>query len=121
MYRKTLVIAIALLAIFICSQAFAQQQEKSKDEIISIATSAVKEKGINAEEADVIYDDGNQLWMQKIGVITELDTNPNHGVLKRGFLKNYRTVYFDFKEPLKDVWVFIDKDTGEVLEVYTEQ
>jgi hypothetical protein len=34
-------------------------------------------------------------------------------------MKNYRTVYFDFKEPVPDIWVFVDKDTGEVLEVFT--
>ncbi len=58
--------------------------------------------------------------MEKLGFVDLEDKTPNHGILKRGFLKNYLTVYFDFKEPLKDVWVFIDKDTGEVFEVYNE-
>ncbi|MFH1199133.1 MAG: hypothetical protein V1650_03120 [Candidatus Omnitrophota bacterium] len=96
-------------------------QGVAKDQVISIATAAVKEKGFAAEEAQIIYDDGNKLWLEQIGKIAGVDNSPNYGVLKRGFLKNYYTVYFDFKEPLKDVWVFIDKDTGEVSEVYQEQ
>jgi hypothetical protein len=91
------------------------------EKIVEIATMAVKAKGVQLDEVNIIYDEGNKLWSEKLGVLTELDTNPNHGVLKRGFLKNYYTVYFDFKEPLKDIWVFIDKDTGEVFEVYAEQ
>jgi hypothetical protein len=30
-------------------------------------------------------------------------------------------VYFDYKEPLPDVWVFVDKDSGDVLTVHAER
>lgn len=98
-----------------------QAKELTKEEILSIATVTIKQEGIDIKEVNIIYDDGNKLWSEEIGSISELDNSPNYGILKKGFLKNYRTVYFDFKEPLPDMWVFIDKDTGEVLEVYTEK
>lgn len=96
------------------------QVDAEKIKVISAATEAIKAQGISIEDATIIYDEGNKLWEEKIGVAVMEDTSPNHGVLKRGFLKNYKAVLFDFKEPLTDVWVFIDKDTGEVLEVYRE-
>jgi len=98
-----------------------QGGELTKEEILSIATVTIKNNGIDIKEVNIIYDDGNKLWSEEIGSYKELDNSPNFGILKKGFLKNYRTVYFDFKEPLPDMWVFIDKDTGEVLEVYTEK
>lgn len=118
--KKVLFMAIALLAVFICMQAVAQQKEFSKDQIVAVATERVKAEGFDLSDVTIIYDDGHNLWQEKIGVATILDESPNHGILVRGFLKNYRTVYFDFKEPLKDIWVFVDKDTGDILEVCKE-
>lgn len=124
MYKKIFFITMALAVICLYSPAFAQQEEvskeASKEEIIAIATAAVKGEGITLDDVAIIYDDGNKLWEENIGKITVLNNAPNYGILKKGFLKNYRTVYFDFKEPLKDIWVFVDKDSGEVLEVYRE-
>lgn len=122
MHKKVWV--FVLVSFFLCSLGFAQdvvgKKEMSEKEVIAIATAAVQnqEKNIKLEEVQIIYDQDNKLWTEHIGRITELNTSPNFGIFKRGFLKNYRTVYFDFKEPMPDIWVFIDKDTGEVLEVY---
>jgi hypothetical protein len=116
-------LSIVALVLFICSGAIAQPQPGqvlSKDEILAIAAGEVEGQGYSLEGVSVIYDDGNRLWEETVGKMTDLNS-PNFGVFKRGFMKNYRTVYFDFKEPLPDLWVFIDKDTGEVLEVYTTQ
>lgn len=121
MYRKILVLVFVLVAFFLCTLSFAQEAEKkeiSKDQIVAVATETLKGQGFNLEGAQIIYDENNKLWIEQIGKWTELDKSPNFGILKRGFTKNYRTVYFDFKEPAPDAWVFIDKDTGEVLEVY---
>ena len=98
--------------------SFGYAQEKNKDEVISIAMEALKGQNIQLEDVSVIYDEGGKLWNEKVGYLAEEDKSPNHGILRKGFLKNYKIVLFDFKEPLPDIWVFIDKDTGEVLEVY---
>jgi predicted small secreted protein len=118
--RNRLFLVLALVCFAFCTViASAQEMSKdiSKDDAIAIATEAVKGKGIDIEGASIVYDEGGQLWSETSGVATIEDTSPNYGILKNGFLKNYRIVLFDFKEPLPDVWVFIDKDTGEVLEV----
>lgn len=93
------------------------ETDVTKEEAIEIAKDAAKQKGIDIEGASIVYDEGGKLWCETAGFAIFEDASPNHGILKNGFLKNYRIVFFDFKDPLPDVWVFIDKDTGEVLEV----
>jgi hypothetical protein len=118
------VILFALAVLFVFSFSLAQNEpakELSKEQIVSIATMAVTAKGIKIDEVQIIYDDGNKLWEEQTGKMTELVNSPNFGIFKKGFMSNYRTVYFDFKDPLPDIWVFIDKDTGEVLEVYAKK
>jgi hypothetical protein len=121
MAKKLAVMVMLSLILLPLQAAFAEQKEISKDQVISIATLAAKGEGLKVEEAEVIYDEGGKLWVEKAGFMTLENQSPNHGILKRGFLKNYLIVYFDFKEPIKDAWVFVDKDTGEVLSVYKEQ
>ena len=122
MRKKTFfILLLAALAICVMPKVVAAENESlSQVKVIAIATEAVKAKGVSLEAVSIIYDDGNKLWSEKIGALTSPSSNPNYGVLVKGFLKNYRTVYFDFKEPLPDIWVFVDKDTGEILEVYKE-
>jgi len=118
---KKIMLALVLSVMLLPLQAaFSGQKSISKDQVISMAKTAAKGEGINIKEADVIYDEGGKLWLEKTGFVTLENQSPNHGILKKGFIKNYLIVYFDFKEPIKDVWVFVDKDTGEVLSVYKE-
>lgn len=120
MAKRVLLGLIVATVLFSWKFAFCEENDFPKDTIIAIATEAVKGAGIAVEDVNVIYDEDGKLWSEKSGFVGFEDQSPNHGILKRGFLKNYRIVYFDFKEPLKDAWVFIDKDTGEVLAVYRE-
>lgn len=118
---KKLVVVGCILFLFLSFLGIAEASEKKefmKEQIVAIATAEVKAKGFKLDEVQIIYDDGNKLWDEQIGRLTELSDSPNFGIFKKGFMSNYRTVYFDFKEPLPDLWVFVDKDTGEVLEVY---
>jgi len=118
---KKILLGLVVVAVLLSWQlAFCEEKELTKEKVLAIATEAVKDAGIVVADAQIIYDEGGKLWVEKAGFIGFEDKSPNHGVLKKGFLKNYRIIYFDFKEPVKDVWVFIDKDTGEVLNVYRE-
>jgi hypothetical protein len=120
--RRLFVFVLAALAVLVVfSLSYCAQEKLSKEKIIDIATIAVKEKGFSLSEVDIIYDEGGRLWCEALGRVGFEDKSPNHGILKKGFLKNYRIVFFDYKAPIKDVWVFIDKDTGEVLTVYREK
>jgi len=115
------VLVLVLLAVFLFSVTpllFAQ--EKTKDDVVAIATEAVKAENFELEDVDIIYDEDGKLWSEKVGYLAEEEQSPNHGILREGFLKNYKVVLFDFKEPVPDVWVFVDKDTGDVLKVYSE-
>jgi len=115
------VAVLVLMAMFLSlSVSLLCAEEKAKDEVLAVATAAVKGQGLKLEEVNIIYDEGGKLWNERMGYLAEEDKSPNHGILRKGFLKNYKIVFFDFKEPLRDVWVFVDKDTGEVLEVYRE-
>ncbi|MEW5758418.1 MAG: hypothetical protein AB1755_02980 [Candidatus Omnitrophota bacterium] len=119
--RKGLVVVVLVVFMFLSYLNIAwakEHKEFTQDEIVAIATAEVKGKGFKLDEVQIIYDDGNRLWDEQIGKMTELSDSPNFGIFKKGFMNNYRTVYFDFIEPMPDIWVFIDKDTGEVLEVY---
>jgi hypothetical protein len=119
--KSTVLIGLAVLMVFsLVAFAFCGENDLPKEKIIAIAAAAVKEAGIVVEGVDIIYDEDGKLWDEKTGFLAGEDKSPNHGILRRGFLKNYKIVYFDFKEPIKDVWVFIDKDSGEVFEVYKE-
>ncbi len=119
--RTAVLIGVAALVMFsLAATAFCAEEEISQEKVIAIATEAVKDSGVSLEEVDIIYDEGGKIWDEKTGILVGEDKSPNHGILRKGFLKNYRVVYFDFKEPLKDIWVFVDKDTGEVLTVYKE-
>lgn len=119
MKRVLLILFLAAMLLFCAQEAFCE--ELPKEQIIAIAEEAVGGKGFKVDEAQVIYDEEGKRWCETFGFVGFEDTSPNHGILKKGFLKNYKVVYFDFKEPVKDVWVFVDKDTGEVLEVYAEE
>jgi hypothetical protein len=133
MVRRVVVLGLAVAACVLAAAVFSYAAEEakeapqlaskevSKEQVIAVATAAVKAEGIKLDEVNIIYDEGGKLWSQRLGMVVAEDKSPNYGILKHGFLKNYRTVYFDFKAPIKDVWVFVDKDTGEVLTVYREE
>lgn len=121
MIEKVLAGLVVLAVLFWGQAAFCAEKDFPKEEIIAIATAAVQGEGIKVDGVGIVYDEGGKLWEEELGTAKIYDESPNHGILKEGFLKNYRIVYFDFKEPLKDIWVFIDKDTGEVLTVYREE
>jgi len=123
--KRRLLVAVLLVLFLIPLPVFAGAKGKrkaiSKEQVVAVATEAVKGKGFKLVDVQIIYDDKGRLWSERIGKFTELDKSPNFGIFKRGFMKNYRIVYFDYKEPLPDLWVFVDKDTGEVLEVFVER
>ena len=113
---------IILLSLFIVAALFsyAAAADFTQDQIVSIATEEIKAKGFEIKDVNIVYDVDGKLWSERLGTVGFEDENSNKGILKKGFLKNYKIVYFDYVKPLKDVWVFVDKDTGDVLTVYQE-
>ncbi len=120
MFKKN-VLFLALAAVVLSAGLAFCAGEISKEKVIAVASEAVIGKGVVLKDVNIIYDKDGQLWSQRIGAAAISNESNNHGILVKGFLKNYRIVYFDFKEPLKDFWVFVDKDSGEVLAVVQEK
>lgn len=116
------VIAIAVMFVVACGSSMAITPQ---EEAIRVAKEAASNKGIMVGEAEAIYDPLNKRWEEKVAAIESMPSDPNYGKLPHGMLYNrkYETVLLNFKEGAKeaDAWVFIDKDTGDVLTIYQEQ
>jgi len=110
-----------LLAVFAASLVPAYAADLTEAEVIAVAKDALTGKAIAYEDAVVIYDKENQKWIGWGEIIAKTPSDPNYGNLPHGVLssKKYHTVYFDFEETKrKDIWVFVDADTGEALVIY---
>ena len=141
---KKLLVGMMVLGLLLASSAvFAQEAAKApasvsaapaqepvkagldEEQIKAIAVKAVQDKGIVFEEADIVYDEENALWEERVMAIEEAPADPNKGNLPGGVLaeKKYQVVFFDFADdaPTKDIWVFVDKDSGEVITLYQEK
>lgn len=118
---KKILLGLAVAAVaFSCRFVFCDEKDFPREKIIDIAKEAVKQAGIDLKGAYIIYDDGGKLMSQRLSFTSEEELSWK-GVMKQGFLKNYRIVYFDLPNGAKDIWVCIDKDNGEVLTVYREK
>ena len=122
------IILITLLLVFpvVCFGQDAETQatpkyeeELSKEQIIEIATKEAEKEGLNLEWRTIIYDEGNKLWEEKVKTINK-EMAPRYEFLKE---ENYQAVLFALKEGLigGDIWIFIDKVSGEVLTLYGEE
>lgn len=110
-----------LLAVFAASLVPACAADLTETQVIAVAKDALTGKAIAYEDAVVIYDKENQKWIGWGEIIAKTPSDPNHGNLPGGVLssKKYHTVYFDFEETKrKDIWVFVDADTGEAIAIY---
>lgn len=110
-------------------EVFSQSDKLTKEQITQIAIGKAQELGYKTEDMNIIYDEGNQKikeHLKRSGVSTyneetktwekDSPTTPEqeYPELKD---KDYQSVYFGPKEMVLggDVWVFIDRNTGEVI------
>ena len=121
MKRYTVLLAAILL---VALAAPALCADLTKAQIVDAAVETVESGGVTLTGVDVIYDDGNTMWEERLAYLEE-DTSQNHGVLPHGVLQNktYQVVYFDYAEssPGKDIWVFVDPVAGEAFAYYEEK
>ncbi|MEA3489352.1 MAG: hypothetical protein U9R44_03295 [Candidatus Omnitrophota bacterium] len=123
MRKITLLLIVLFLTGFVLMPC-QSEAKASKDQMINNAENALKAGGVDLTSVNLIYDDGNTFWQERIAYI-EQDTSQNHGILPHGILKNkeYQVIYFDFVEssPIGDTWLFMDPDTGDVIGIYEER
>ncbi len=118
MFRKIIFLTVILLNCLYLLPSYALRKELTKYEIVEAASKALVEDGFDLSDVEVIYDQNNKRWREKVNLMTDLINSPNFKLFERGFMKNYRAILYNFKNPSGEVWVFVDKDTGEVLEIY---
>ena len=126
--RACLWLAVIVLC-SVASAAFAQTAELTQEQFIRIAVDKARELGYDTQEMDVVFDEGNKNiteHLKRIGVFTyneetqQLEKDPpttpeeEYPELKD---RDYQAVYIGPKAGLlgSDLWVFIDKHSGEVI------
>lgn len=122
---KTLfrLVVIAVVAILSFS-SFALAVDLSKEEIIGRAKAALADKGIGVVDCNILYDESNKSWEDWGMYVSRTPNDNNKGYLPYGILEtyNYQAVYFDFYDDArKDVWAFVNPETGDVLTVYEKR
>jgi hypothetical protein len=124
---KKVFLGVAALAVFflaiLTAPSFATES-KTIDELTTAAKRAVQDRGYVLEDVDIIYDEGNKRWEEWGAIVEKSPADPNHGMLPKGILEKskYTTVYFDFiDDAKKDIWAFVNPDTGEILEIYVQK
>lgn len=117
-----IIVAAVLLAAALAVPCMADTAE---ERAVMKAKEAAQNKGIIVGEAQIVYDPSNKKWEERVVAIEQLPADPNHGMLPQGMLydKKYETVLLDFQEGATeaDTWIFLDKDTGDVLTIYQEK
>lgn len=135
MKRAILIILLSILPSICLAEglnipaAAKDQAELSQDEVIRIASDKAQELGFKTEEMSVLFDEDNakiiehsrrsgvSVYNKKTGKWDKaLPSTPEKDfpVLEG---RNYQAVYFAPKAQRMggDLWVFVDKSTGEVI------
>ena len=95
-----------------------------KDEVVGKAKKALEDKGIVLVDCEVAYDEVNKAWEEWGTIVESTPNDSNQGYLPHGILeeKKYQAIYFDFLDDAKkDIWVFVDPATGDVLTIYEKK
>jgi hypothetical protein len=99
----------------------------TKQQIIDIATKKAKAEEVTLDIRQVHYDVGNQAWGTKL---TEIKQNSPDYAKSRDYFKildsyDHQAVLFALKPDANvlggDLWVFVDKTTGNVITIHGEK
>ncbi len=124
---KTKVLSIFFMlgfAIWICG---CRQSVLTEQQIIEIAINKAKPEKVNLDIREVYYDLGNKAWTRKL---VEIKKNSPDYAKSRNYFEildtyDYQAVLFALKPDLNvlggDLWVFVDKKTGEVITIHGEK
>lgn len=120
-YSTFFVLGLAVLIAYI---KFTKDEEKeiknmlSKEDYIIVANEVAKSQKISLEEWDIVFDDQNKFWLNTLNQIEKEDQEfaKIHKQLLKG--KKYQVVYYVPRGMIMAgmLFVFIDKQTGEVID-----
>ncbi|MFA5143518.1 MAG: hypothetical protein WC522_05070 [Candidatus Omnitrophota bacterium] len=113
-----------IAAIAVCIAASAAVADMNREDVINSARKALADRNIKVVDCNVVYDEGNKAWAGWGDYVARMPNDKNHGYLPHGILKKYKyqAVYFDFYDDArKDIWVFVDANTGNGVAVYEKK
>ena len=124
MKKQSLLIIAAALILSVTAVSFCLAENLGKEQITDKAKQALSDKAIALEDVNIVYDENNKQWEEWGTIVAQTPNDANHGLLPKGVLesKKYQAVYFDYiDDAKKDIWVFVDAQTGDVLTVYVKK
>lgn len=120
--RKVLISLIVVITVVFCFQAQNKKKDKietmlSREEYFEIANVVAESQGITLDNWDIKFDEQNKMWLDNLA---EMKTERTIFYIRNKWLlkgKCYQAIYYI---PNKVVmaglsFVFIDKETGEVI------
>lgn len=113
------------MSVFIIWISGCEQSTLTKQQIIDIATKKAKAEEVSLDIREIYYDLGNKAWARKLA---EIKKNSPDYAKSRNYFKildayDYQAVLFALKPLILggDLWVFVDKKTGEVITIHGEE
>jgi hypothetical protein len=91
-----------------------REGELSMEEILRIAHKAAVEDGVRIRRFECIYDHGNERWERYVPLIPIIEETAAEFAGR-----DYQVVVYvpKYDGPAREVWVLVDRKTGEVLRV----
>jgi hypothetical protein len=124
MFRNKFV-AILLLLVIIATLGIVgcKQNMLTEKAILKIANTEAEKRGHILESDNIYYDHGNKLWKEKLGYIGK-NVPDQAERLKVLDNRKYQAVHYYPKDKMTLgglLWIFVDKETGEVITMYGEK
>lgn len=132
---KTILLSLIIACCGVLPGAYSQSDKLTQDRILSISVAKAKGLGFDTGTMDITYDNNNEklkTHLKRIGVsvydertktwVKDPPTSPEEEYPElKG--KDYQAVYFGPKDTVLggDLWIFVDKNTGEVLRTVAGQ
>ena len=116
--RVNLLLSICVTCLFTLLSA-CSTSALTRQEIVRIAGEQAKGEGIILANRNTVFDRGNKRWHRKFKTINTTMA-PSYEFLEN---REYQAILYSLKRSQLggDFWVFVDKQSGEVLTFYGEE
>lgn len=120
MAKRILFLSLSVLY-FVSFFYVAQAQEiLTRGQIVDFALKAAEEQGYELVDFSIVYDEANRRWSE-VMLLVDKEKAQNKGIFEGGYMDKYQAVLIDFTDPqAKDVWVFVDRESGDILTFFEE-
>lgn len=109
--RSIFLLVMTLFSVISC------KNDLSKEQILEIANRKAVTEGFNLQDLDVKYDEHNKIWSEESKMFRSTSDKSPLEQLSRLETRNYQAIYYKPKELMLGgtLWVFVDRETGEVI------